>query len=52
MKIGYAIVSTMNQKLETLPKLVKDVGIELIYQEERTNTPTGQLTFIIFSDFA
>ncbi|MFZ2577569.1 MAG: recombinase family protein, partial [Lactococcus hircilactis] len=40
MKLGYARVSTNDQKLETQIELLKSAGAEAIYQEKFTGTTT------------
>ena len=45
MKLGYARVSTNDQKLETQIELLKSAGAEAIYQEKFTGTTTDRPEF-------
>ena len=45
MKLGYARVSTNDQKLETQIELLKSAGAEEIYQEKFTGTTTDRPEF-------
>lgn len=57
MKYGYARVSTESQSLSTQLQLLKQVGVDEIFQEKYTRTTTkrpefARLIFTVFSAFA